>query len=163
MVSIEAKTALSTKGGGLPIALAIVGGWATHLSLLLSADIASLSPVLLIGCILLQTFLNTGLFITAHDAIHGLVFPECPSVNGRFGHFCAMAYAALPYQTLAVKHLDHHRYSMSAADPDFYAPDATGESANFWAWYLHFISQYWTIKQLFQLAIAVGMGVVRRC
>ncbi|MEO0755303.1 MAG: fatty acid desaturase [Cyanobacteria bacterium J06648_16] len=157
MFSSIVKIPLPLGSGGFFIALIIIGGWIAHLRLLLSTDLVALSPALLFGAVLLQTFLNTGLFITAHEAIHGLACPENFIVNTLLGRFCAIAYAALPYKSLAVNHLNHHRYPMSAADPDFHSLEETRENANFLVWYSHFIGQYWNGKQFVQLASAIGI------
>ncbi|MGK7929657.1 MAG: hypothetical protein AB4290_31185, partial [Spirulina sp.] len=58
---------------GVGIALAIAGLWGFVLILGLSLDLAKVPPILLGLGMLGQTFLYTGLFITAHDAMHGLV------------------------------------------------------------------------------------------
>ncbi|MEM8810535.1 MAG: fatty acid desaturase [Cyanobacteria bacterium P01_G01_bin.38] len=138
---------------GLLIALGIMGAWLCHLGMLLSLGVSSVHPFGLVGVILLQTFLNTGLFITVHDAIHGLVYPANRTVNTVLGALCAIAYAFLPYKTLLTKHWLHHRYPMSEVDPDF---QGTGK-AGFWGWYVRFMGQYWGWKPLIRLASAVGM------
>lgn len=139
---------------GLLIALVIMGSWLCHLGLLLPVELSMVvHPAAVLGAILIQTFLNTGLFITAHDAIHGLVYPGNRTVNTVLGTLCALSYASLPYKTLVTKHWLHHRYPMSAKDPDF----CSLKSANFLVWYLHFMRQYWGWKQFIQLASAVGI------
>lgn len=147
-----AETSRSSRWIGLFIALLIVSGWFVHLCLLFTLDLAVTPPLRLLGSIGVQTFLNTGLFITAHDAIHGLVYPGSTIINQLFGTFCATAYAALPYRTLAKHHRSHHRSPASAADPDFHALDSAGRNVGFFIWYQHFMRQYLGGKQFLCLA-----------
>ncbi|NEP16040.1 MAG: beta-carotene ketolase [Leptolyngbya sp. SIO4C1] len=142
------------KLSGLLVSLAIFSGWLFHLSHLLSTELSVLHPAVLCGAILLQAFLNTGLFVTVHDAIHGLVCPTNRALNVLLGKLCATAYAFLPYRILATKHWLHHRYPVSAADPDFHGT----KDASFLAWYLHFMAEYSGWKQFIQLASAVGIA-----
>ncbi|MEO0455055.1 MAG: fatty acid desaturase [Cyanobacteria bacterium P01_A01_bin.114] len=141
------------------IALIIVGSWFCHLCRLLSVALSWGHIPSLLAAILLQTFLDTGLFITAHDAIHGSVYPANRSINQWLGRLCAIAYAFLPYNTLAVNHWLHHRHPMSATDPDFHGTKALYgiKPMGFLTWYLHFIQQYWGWKQFLRLAGVVGL------
>lgn len=141
----------------LLIALAIMSGWLLHLISVLSLNCRSCSPAKLIEVILIQTFLDTGLFITTHDAIHGLVYPGNRAVNDMLGAVCSAAYAALPYGNLLETHRLHHQAPMSSIDPDFYAIESTGHSATFLRWYGHFISQYWNVREFLQLAVIVSL------
>ena len=70
---------------GLFIAIIIVSVWVISLSLLLSIDISNLKFWMLSPVILWQTFLYTGLFITSHDAMHGVVFPQNTKMNHLIG------------------------------------------------------------------------------
>ncbi|NJN20100.1 MAG: beta-carotene ketolase [Leptolyngbya sp. RL_3_1] len=144
---------------GLCIALLIIGLWVWHLALILNIRIFAIAPPIWVGLILVQTFLNTGLFITAHDAIHGLVYPRHRRINHGIGVICSLAYAALSYPTLRRKHGLHHRYPTSAADPDF-----CGQShAGFLTCYRHFMGQYWGWQSFVSLATAVaGVAVIFR-
>ena len=135
------------------IALTIMGLWFYHLIVLLPVKFSAVHPSVLFGAILLQTFLNTGLFVTTHDAIHGLIYPTNRFINNSVGSLCALAYAFLSYETLCQKHWLHHRYPMSTADPDFHGPHST----SFLMWYLQFMRQYWGWQQFMQLASIVGV------
>ncbi|NJR69650.1 MAG: beta-carotene ketolase [Synechococcales cyanobacterium CRU_2_2] len=132
---------------GLLIALAIVGTWICNLAWFLSAHLPTLSASVLVAAVLLQTFLNTGLFVTAHDAIHGSVYPADSNINRWVGELCAIAYACLPYQTLATNHKLHHRDPTSTDDPDF----NPRHNVSFLACYVRFIRQYWGWRQFLQL------------
>lgn len=63
---------------GLLIANCILGLWAVSLGLLLQIPIEHIPTGLIPVAMLWQMFLYTGLFITAHDAMHGAVCPGYP-------------------------------------------------------------------------------------
>ncbi|MGH7998795.1 MAG: beta-carotene ketolase, partial [Brasilonema sp.] len=59
---------------GIVIAIVIIATWVTSLILLLSVDISHFNILTLSLAVLWQAFLYTGLFITTHDAMHGVAF-----------------------------------------------------------------------------------------
>jgi len=130
--------------GGILIALSVIGLWACSLFLLLSIDLSNLSSLTLLPAIVWQTFLYTGLFITAHDAMHGGVFPNNNKINNFVGSVTLLLYGLLSYKKLLKKHWLHHHYPASELDPDFH----NGEQKNFFAWYLHFMKRYWSWTQI---------------
>lgn len=125
------------------IATTILGLWFVTLIFLLNFEIrVTQFPVILLG-IALQTFLNTGLFITGHEAMHGLVCPKNPHFNRSFGILVLSLYAFFSYDELLIKHWRHHLNPASLDDPDFH----DGQNSGFFAWYLHFLKGYATWKQ----------------
>jgi fatty acid desaturase len=108
----------SLHGVGLAIAVLIVGLWAVSLGVLLSLPIGGMALWVKGLAVLWQTFLWTGLFITAHDAMHGSIYPERPSVNHAIGKVAVLCYGLFSYQDLLKKHWLHHRYPASDRDPD---------------------------------------------
>ncbi len=102
----------------------------------------------------LMSFLYTGMFITAHDAMHGLVSPN-KKINSFFGYLCPMLYAGLWYPSLKKNHLLHHSHPTTGLDPD-YSPK------NFVGWYVDFLGHYlgvWTLvfnAVVFELAVRFG-------
>lgn len=129
------------------IAATIIGLWAISLVVLLSLDITQFNFLMLLPIIFWQTFLYTGLFITAHDAMHGVVFPKNTKVNHFIGSLCLSLYGFLPYQKLLKKHWLHHHNPASEIDPDFH----NGKQKNFFAWYFHFMKGYWSWTQIIAL------------
>lgn len=69
--------------------------------------------------ILIQTWLFTGLFITALDAMHGTV-SSYKSVHKVMGFPAALLQAGMWYSTLVKKHKLHHLHSATAKDPDYH-------------------------------------------
>lgn len=139
---------------GLLIALSIISLWAVSLVVLLRLNINEL-PVWLIPILMLwQMFLYTGLFITAHDAMHGSVCPQNPKLNHLIGSFAVFCYATFSYRDLLKKHRLHHRFPASDQDPDFH----DGEHKHPIAWYFHFMKRYWGWKQFIVLSIIFQLG-----
>jgi beta-carotene ketolase (CrtW type) len=135
---------------GVAIAVTILASWGLHLVVLLGWG-ASLLPTWLwplsIG---LQTFLHTGLFITAHDAMHGTVCPRHEGLNDALGRIAVVLYALFSYESLRREHWAHHDHPVTASDPD-----AADEGRAGWlAWYLDFMGTYLGVGQL------IGMAVV---
>jgi len=115
---------------GLLIGLLIVSLWFVHLVyLLVFVEVSFTDPVMLIH-IAIQTYLYTGLFITAHDAMHGLVSSN-PKINAMVGQSATWLFAALSYSRLNQKHQLHHRFPGESSDPDYCI-----SSQNFWRWWL---------------------------
>lgn len=133
---------------GLFIAIVIVSTWVVSLSLLLSLDISKLKLWMLSPVILWQTFLYTGLFITSHDAMHGVVFPQNTKINHFIGILTLSLYGLLPYKKLLKKHRLHHHNPATQIDPDFH----DGKHQNFFAWYFHFMKGYWSWGQIIALS-----------
>lgn len=134
---------------GLFIALMIIGLWGGILSILLTLNVAHTNIVLIPVWILCQTFLYTGLFITAHDAMHGTVCPTHPRTNKIIGIIAVRLYALFSYHKLLEKHWAHHRTPATDTDPDFH----DGQHSDFLAWYLHFMRIYLSWKQVIGMAI----------
>jgi beta-carotene ketolase (CrtW type) len=106
----------------------------------------SLKQPLLYVFVLVQMHLYTGLFITAHDAMHGTVAPQNKKLNNFLGQVCTLFYALFPLQKLYSKHHQHHQFVHSDQDPDYY-------NGNFFIWYFQFIKQYITWWQIVGMAI----------
>ncbi|HEY9641543.1 MAG TPA: fatty acid desaturase [Coleofasciculaceae cyanobacterium] len=104
--------------------------------------------------ILGRTFIQTGLFIVAHDAIHKSVIPSNRRLNHWIGRLAVTLYAFLPYQKLSLKHWQHHRNPGQISDPDFH----DGIRCNAFAWYLRFMQGYLGGRQ--KIVLLLGMGTV---
>lgn len=102
------------------------------------------------GLILVQTWLSTGLFIIAHDCMHGAFAPGRRCVNTAVGTLCLGAYAALSYAALLPQHHAHHRAPGTPDDPDFHyaAP------RRLLPWFAGFVRNYYTHGQLIRITVA---------
>ena len=136
---------------GLLIALTVILLWTFHLVyLLIFVDLSSASPIILVH-IAIQTYLYTGLFITAHDAMHGLVSPN-KVVNKSIGRLATQLFAALSFSRLLEKHQLHHRFPGEAADPDY-----SVNSQNFWLWWFSFMKNYISWWQIIIMALVFNI------
>jgi hypothetical protein len=71
---------------GLFIALLVIGSWVTSTVLLMQWQVNFSNPLLYLF-VLVQMHLYTGLFITAHDAMHGTIAPN-KNINNLIGFIC---------------------------------------------------------------------------
>ncbi|WP_223651205.1 fatty acid desaturase [Hymenobacter psoromatis] len=141
-------------GRGVAAAVLILASWGGLLAFLLAGyrpDWHSPAPYLLV---LLQTHLYTGLFITAHDAMHGVVSPH-KRLNNALGTICALLFAYNWFPNQIAKHHAHHRYVGTQDDPDFHPTDHPG----FLPWLLRFAWNYVTWWQV--LAMAATYNVLK--
>jgi len=139
---------------GLVSAGAILGLWGLSLAALLPLDLQTIPPLAVAGFVAVRTFLHTGLFITAHDAMHGAVIPGNRPLNDRIGAVCTWLYCLLPYRTLLAKHGLHHRHPATVFDPDFH-----GGPGGMLGWYARFMASYLTDRTQ-ALLLVFGMGAL---
>lgn len=137
------------KNKGLFFALSIISLWVMSLTYLLHYKIEWNDPLVYVF-VLVQMHLYTGIFITAHDAIHGVVVPENKRLNYWIGFACATIFAYNNYAKLSRKHHLHHAHVVSTEDPDYH-------DGNFLMWYLKFVSEYVTIWQILLMAITYNL------
>lgn len=130
---------------GLFIASFIMGTWAISLATLLSFPPEQ--PLWRLLAVLWQTFLYAGLFITAHDAMHGVVAPEQPKLNRFIGSLTLLMYGLFSYNQLFKTHWQHHHHPASDLDPDFH----DGRYKNPFAWYFRFLQRYWSWRRFLGL------------
>jgi beta-carotene ketolase (CrtW type) len=136
---------------GILIALLIILLWLVHLVyLLVFIEVSVTSPVILLH-VAVQTYLYTGLFITAHDSMHGLVSSN-RTINNGIGRLSTWLFAALSYNMLHKKHKLHHQFPGEENDPDFCA-----NSQNFWVWWFSFMRNYITLWQFISLAVVFNI------
>jgi beta-carotene/zeaxanthin 4-ketolase len=139
---------------GLWIAAAIVITWAVSLGLLLSPLSDELPTWLWPLGTFWMTFLYTGLFITAHDAMHGSILRSHRQLNAWIGRVILFLYALFPYAKMRDQHFLHHRFPGQARDPDYHDGQATG----WFRWYAHFMRHYLTVWQLLGMAFLFNLA-----
>jgi beta-carotene/zeaxanthin 4-ketolase len=144
-----------TSGLSLHIATIVVGVWAISLWNCTQIEISNVPIVGLFCLVGWQTWLYTGLFITAHDGMHGSIHPS-PPLNRSIGQLCLWLYAGFDYSQLLAKHQLHHQYPASDRDPDFH----DGKVVHFWGWYSHFVCEHISRRQLLNLVVMFGIYVV---
>ncbi len=160
---IQTRLNVSKVGiSGVAIALIIISLWAISLGSLLSGFVLSPETVesnslqnlgWKAGAIMCQTFLYTGLFITAHDAMHGVIFPKYPQINASIGSFSLIVYGLFSYDKLLTAHWQHHGFPACESDPDFH----DGKHKNAIAWYFYFMYRYWSWWRLLGLVTAYNV------
>ncbi|MBN1249089.1 MAG: fatty acid desaturase, partial [Anaerolineae bacterium] len=138
---------------GVWIGLLIFGLWAVSLVGLLALPVSPTSWILLPLGTVWMAFLYTGLFITAHDAIHGAVWPHHRDFNRWVGQIILFLYALFPYKKIREAHFQHHRTPGRPDDPDYH----DGQHRGFLRWYLHFMVHYLTLPQLVGMALIFNL------
>ncbi len=133
---------------GTYIALTIILLWCFCLVTAFLIEVDFSNPLIYI-LFLFQIHLYTGLFITAHDAMHGVVSANKP-LNKAIGTVSAALFAYNSYPRLFPKHHLHHRHVATDEDPDFY-------HGSFIPWYFKFLMQYVTIWQIILMAITYNV------
>ena len=135
---------------GLALAAAVVGAWlAVHVLAVYRLRLAGPGLVLAPALVALQCWLSVGLFIIAHDAMHGSLAPRRTRLNRAVGRVALLTYGGIWYDDLVARHFAHHRSPGTAEDPDFYGDGAVG----LWRWYGRFFRQYLSWGQVLRMGI----------
>ena len=138
-------------GIGVTLAITLICAWTCTLICALVWP----PPLLLVPLVvLLRTFLCTGLFITAHDAMHGLVDPGRPRVNRALGALAVFLYAGFAWRPLLQAHHQHHARPGTPEDPDFHRGDPRPLP-----WFLSFMRRYVNLAQLVRVALVFQLLV----
>ncbi|MDX1906103.1 MAG: fatty acid desaturase [Bacteroidia bacterium] len=154
MQQVSSSRTASSSLTGVWIGLAVMLVWSLVLALNLTRPVDWVSPLTWI-MVLVQTHLFTGLFITAHDAMHGTVAPGYPRLNHMIGRACTFLFIFNRYQTLLPKHHLHHRHAGTADDPDFH-----NGNPRFWAWYWDFLREYISWQQILLAAVTFNIAAI---
>lgn len=136
---------------GLGIAFLIIILWFSHLVYALLYVPIDLASPLFVLHVFLQGYLYTGLFITAHDAMHGSV-SSSKTMNTVIGTLACALFAALSYTRLRSNHSLHHAYPAEDRDPDY-----CQFSQNFFVWWGTFLFRYATIFQIIIMAVVFNL------
>ncbi len=136
---------------GVFIASTVIGLWAGHLVWVLTLSPLDAASPLLYLHIIIQSYLYTGLFITAHDSMHGSISSN-RAVNTFFGQVSLWLFAAFTYRRMFTKHMEHHRYSGTEQDPDY------SIHQNPIRWFFSFFFTYITVLQMLTMALLFNVG-----
>lgn len=149
-------TAIADSHIGLLLTAAIIGAWlAIHIGGIFFWRWSAADVPLVILVMLAQTWLSTGLFIVAHDAMHGALAPGRPRLNRAVGSVCLALYAGLSFDALLPKHTAHHRHAGTADDPDF----DIDHPRRMVPWFTRFFRSYYSHGQMVRITIAVWFYV----
>lgn len=129
--------------GGILFALAILACW----SLITGCLFWLQSIVLSVFALPILAHLYTGLFITAHDAMHGTVHSDT-RINDAIGTLCSFLFVFNSFKVMRPLHLAHHRYVATDKDPDFLV-----DSSDFWPWFIKFFTTYANKMQFGAIAL----------
>lgn len=132
------------------LALAILTSWlALHIYALFFYRLAGESIAAAPLMVIVICWLDVGLFIIAHDAMHGSLCPARPRVNLWVGRVALALYAGFRLDRLKPLHMAHHRAPGSPEDPDFSAKHPT----QFWPWYGAFMRCYFGLTEFVILCV----------
>ena len=124
---------------GTGLAALIVAGWVSvHLFAMFGLRLEGANWTLVPVLALAQCWLSVGLFIVAHDAMHGSLVPGRARLNGAIGATLLFLYAGFAWRRMRDAHFAHHRAPGSETDPDFDPAHPT----SFWRWYATFLRRY---------------------
>ena len=138
---------------GILAAVTIITLWASHLFYSLKYSEVNFTSPLFYLHVLIQGYLFTGLFITAHDAMHGTV-SQNKTINKFTGVLTTFLFAGLSYGKLLKNHKLHHIHSGTAEDPDY-----SVKSQNFFVWFAKFFMKYVSIYQI--IIVGINFNVLK--
>ncbi len=134
---------------GVSLAAALILAWLTiHITGIFFWHWSWASVPVAIAMVAVQTWLSTGLFIVAHDAMHGALAPTRPRLNRVIGATALSLYACLSYAALLPQHHLHHKETGTAGDPDFHRGDAS-----LGGWFLQFFRSYYSHAQIARITL----------
>lgn len=139
---------IQISNSGILIATIIISLWFFALIVALNIPVAWNNPFIYL-LIAIQAHLCTGLFITAHDAMHGTVSPN-KRINAFIGQTCTFLYAFFSYKKLLNKHHQHHKFAGTHEDPDY-------SENGIIKWYWNFILEYVSLWQIFSFAVVYSL------
>lgn len=149
---------------GCALAAAVVGGWlALHVLGMAVVQVRWATLPLVLAMAAVQCWLSVGLFIVAHDAMHGTLAPGRPRLNGVIGGTLLFLYAGFAWRRMRDAHFAHHRAPGSAEDPDF----DHHHPRHFGRWYWTFLRRYFgwqsglyvsTVVTLYWLVLGVPVA-----
>ncbi|MFM7888185.1 MAG: fatty acid desaturase [Pseudanabaena sp.] len=153
ILSLQKKAFNTDDWMGAIITFVIASLWIMSLVGSFQIFVPNSSGLLLICSILIRTYLHTGLFILAHESMHGNLIRQNQRLNKIVGRLMLVIYGFLPYDRCFVNHINHHRYPSQSGDPDFH-----GDAAHPIYWYCKFMSEYFPLRSLF--AFIASMMVI---
>ncbi|WP_421729625.1 fatty acid desaturase [Brevundimonas sp.] len=145
---------------GLTLAAMIVTAWlCLHIYGVYLHRWSAWSVAIVPAVVAVQTWLSVGLFIIAHDAMHGSLAPGRPRLNAGVGSVVLALYAGFRFRKLNTAHHAHHAAPGTAQDPDFFAAAPRA----FIPWFVNFFRTYfgWTELVVLTLLVAIAVFVLK--
>jgi beta-carotene ketolase (CrtW type) len=139
---------------GVLLGIGIICSWFLHGLYLLEFVQPDMARPMLWLHIIVQAYLSTGLFITAHDAMHGTV-SQNKTINTIVGAIACFCFAGMSYKRLIKNHMEHHTYPGTMKDPDYHI------SQNYFIWFFSFMYRYTTIMQLIIMGLLFNILKMR--
>ncbi len=146
-----AVTIAGQGGIGLVLAVGVIAAWLiVHFGVIFVADwsapqMLALAPL----AVAIQCWLSVGLFIIAHDAMHGSLVPGDKTANHAIGQLVLTLYAGFSFNRLNAKHHEHHIHAGTTEDPDF----DPAEPQRFWHWFGRFIGTYFGWREYLTITL----------
>ena len=152
--SVSTSRVPSETLAGFAAAAAIGATWlAIHFGGIFAFRLTAESWPLAVLVVVLQAWLSTGLFIIAHDCMHGSFAPRRPWLNRAAGRTALMMYAGIDYERLVPNHFAHHRHAGTADDPDF----DPANPANAARWLARFFAAYYSHWQIARITVVLSL------
>ncbi len=161
---VPSRTARSQAATGLSLAAAVCGVWlALHVAGMALVEVRWTTLPLVLVMAAVQCWLSVGMFIVAHDAMHGSLAPGRPRLNAAVGGTLLFLYAGFAWRRMRDAHFAHHRAPGSADDPDF---DAVHPRSGI-RWYATFLRRYFgwpsvayvgSVVTLYQFVLGVPLA-----
>ncbi|WP_082655638.1 fatty acid desaturase [Aureimonas sp. D3] len=142
---------------GLGLAACVFVSWMSiHIAAVFFFDLGWRTAPLVPLIIALQCWLTVGLFIVAHDAMHGSLVPGWPRLNAAIGAFILTIYAGFAWSKIRGAHMAHHDAPGTADDPDF----CVDEPERFWPWFRTFFARYFGRRSILFVSTVVTIYIL---
>lgn len=133
---------------GLILAGGVVAAWlCLQVYAMFFEDLDRSTALLALLLVLMLCWLDVGLFIIAHDAMHGSLAPGRRHANIWVGRVALALYAGFRFERLRMLHMAHHEAPGTSRDPDF----STKHPTRFWPWYRQFMLSYFGVSEFLLL------------
>ncbi|WP_250157417.1 fatty acid desaturase [Tianweitania aestuarii] len=142
---------------GLTLAACVFVAWSTiHIGAVFFLDLGWRTLPFVPLLIALQCWLTVGLFIVAHDAMHGSLAPGWTRLNTFVGAFILTIYAGFGWRHIRGAHMSHHDAPGTADDPDF----CIDEPDRFWPWFWTFFKRYFGRRSILFVCSVVATYIL---
>jgi beta-carotene/zeaxanthin 4-ketolase len=142
---------------GLTLAIGVLVSWiAIHIGTVFFLDLSWTTAPLVPVIVAVQCWLTVGLFIVAHDAMHGSLVPGHRRMNAGIGAFILTIYAGFAWRKVRNAHMAHHDAPGTADDPDFFVD----EPERFWPWYRTFFARYFGRRSILFVSTVVTVYIL---